>query len=192
MKKLLLIPLISILFACSTNNTMSVNEPLTYDVKIKDNAEFILVKEGTSVEDFTNELPSYIDIETNADSYKIDWVGEQYSSLNVKEYEEKKNIYPLENSREDTLNHDSFRPIGIYVSFEKEGEITTDYKQIILAVARDDEYNIISSNEIKTIEEAYRAINEAKPFEMNGNYNDFFTLYKTWEEEQYVSNIRQK
>ena len=188
MKKLLLIPLISILFACSTNSAMSVNEPLTYDVKIKDNAEFILVKEGTSVEDFTNELPNYLDIETNADSYEIDWVGEQYSSLDTKEYEEKKNIYPFENSREDTLNHDSFRPIGIYVSFEKEGKKITDYKQIILAVTRDDEYNIISTNEVKTIEEAYRTINEAKPMKSG----DYLSLYETWEEEQYVSNIRQK
>ena len=88
MKKLLLIPFITFLFACSNGSTaLNVNEPLTYDVKIKDNAEFILVKEGTSVDEFTNNLESYLDINTNADSYEIDWLGESLSHYSREELE---------------------------------------------------------------------------------------------------------
>ena len=216
MKKLLLIPLISILFACSTNSTMSVNEPLTYDVKIKDNAEFILVKEGTSVEDFTNELPNYLDIETNADSYEIDWVGESLSTYTREEMQaldglqtyqlsgmqKSDDLYSvpeeftidIENeiqvSKESTLNYDSFRPIELIIDFTKDGETKTYYKQITLAVARDNEYNVISSNNINTIEEAYRQIGVTDGIIYD--LYDFRYSYSSSASDGYLSNIRQK
>ncbi len=186
MKKILLIPIITLLIACSSNTTMSVNEPLTYDVKIKDNAEFILVKEGTSVEDFTNSLENYLDIDTNADSYKIEWVGEAYSSLTAEEYLEKKSTLPFESSREDTLNHDSFRPIGLYITFEKDGISEVDYKQIILGVAREEEYSYISSNNAVTVIDAYRAI--AKN---DGHIVGQTTFDNSVRDKQYVTNIRE-
>ena len=222
MKKLLLIPLISILFACSTNSTMSVNEPLTYDVKIKDNAEFILVKEGTSVENFTNELPNYLDIETNADSYEIDWVGESLSiytrekmqALDGQQTWKLSGMQAAGNgvsrideftidiedeiqvSKESTLNYDSFRPIELIIDFTKDGETKTFYKQITLAVARDNEYNIISSNNIKTIEEAYRQIGISDGITCSidsSNYKKYNNYYNNIaKEEGYFSNIRQK
>ena len=215
MRKILLIPLISLLFACSSSNTISVNNPLTYDVKIKDNAEFILVKEGTSVENFTAELPNYLDIETNADSYEIDWVGESLSVYTRKEiqflegeqtyalsgmqkttdldYQDKE--YTIENiddeiqtSKESTLNYDSFRPIELIIGFTKDGKTETYYKQITLAVAKDDEYNVISSNNIKTIEEAYRQIGIN-----DGIDNSYSLAYAASSASNgYVSNIRQK
>ncbi len=183
MKKILLIPIIAMLFACGSNTTMNVNEPLTYDVKIKDNAEFILVKEGTSVDEFTKNLESYLDIDTNADSYTIEYAGEKYSSLAAEEYLAKKGTYPFKTSLEETLNHDSFRPISIYITFKKDGESKTDYKQIMLAVTRDEEYNVISSSDVKTIEDAYRKL-YAETL-LNRSY------YDALEEDQYISNIRQ-
>ncbi len=186
MKKILLIPIITLLIACSSNtSTMNVNEPLTYDVKIKDNAEFILVKEGTSVEDFTNNIENYLDIDTNADSYKIEWVGEAYSSLTTEEYLEKKNTYPFESSREDTLNHDSFRPIGLYITFEKDGNSKTDYKQIILGVAREEEYNVISTTNSKTIIDVYRNLENS----VEATYD--LSYYDTTLVDQYITNIRE-
>ncbi len=220
MKKLLLIPIITLLIACSSNTaTMSVNEPLTYDVKIKDNAEFILVKEGTSVEEFTNNLESYLDIDTNADSYTIDWFGESLSVYTREELEELdgeeinaelSGMQPtrakwdeqyktfnmneeIQTSKEATLNYDSFRPIELIIDFTKDGETTTYYKQITLAVAREKEYNVISTNNITTMEEAYRqiAINDGIDYSYNvGKY--LVDYVQTSKEEGYFSNIRQK
>ena len=220
MKKLLLIPIITILFACSSNTTMNVNEPLTYDVKIKDNAEFILVKEGTSVDEFTNNLESYLDIDTNADSYTIDWLGESlsaytreelknldgelaYSLSGMRSAEEGRNdhyaeqVIDIENeimvSKEATLNYDSFRPIELIVDFTKDGETETYYKQITLAVAREDEYNVISSNNITTMEEAYRQIGLSDGIDYNPVASHYFTTYiNASKEDGYFSNIRQK
>lgn len=220
MKKLLLIPIITILFACSSNTTMNVNEPLTYDVKIKDNAEFILVKEGTSVDEFTNNLESYLDIDTNADSYTIDWLGESlsaytreelknldgelaYSLSGMRSAEEGRNdhyaeqVIDIDNeimvSKEATLNYDSFRPIELIVDFTKDGETETYYKQITLAVAREDEYNVISSNNITTMEEAYRQIGLSDGIDYNPVASHYFTTYiNASKEDGYFSNIRQK
>ena len=220
MKKLLLIPIITILFACSSTTTMNVNEPLTYDVKIKDNAEFILVKEGTSVDEFTNNLESYLDIDTNADSYTIDWLGESlsaytreelknldgelaYSLSGMRSAEEGRNdhyaeqVIDIENeimvSKEATLNYDSFRPIELIVDFTKDGETETYYKQITLAVAREDEYNVISSNNITTMEEAYRQIGLSDGIDYNPVASHYFTAYiNASKEDGYFSNIRQK
>ena len=220
MKKLLLIPIITILFACSSTTTMNVNEPLTYDVKIKDNAEFILVKEGTSVDEFTNNLESYLDIDTNADSYTIDWLGESlsaytreelknldgelaYSLSGMRSAEEGRNdhyaeqVIDIENeimvSKEATLNYDSFRPIELIVDFTKDGETETYYKQITLAVAREDEYNVISSNNITTMEEAYRQIGLSDGIDYNPVASHYFTTYiNASKEDGYFSNIRQK
>ena len=219
MKKLLLIPIITILFACSSNTTMNVNEPLTYDVKIKDNAEFILVKEGTSVDEFTNNLESYLDIDTNADSYTIDWLGESlsaytreelknldgelaYSLSGMRSAEEGRNdhyaeqVIDIENeimvSKEATLNYDSFRPIELIIDFTKDGETEIYYKQITLAVAREEEYNIISSNNIVTIEEAYRQIGLSDGIDYNPIASHYFTTYiNASKEDGYFSNIRQ-
>ena len=219
MKKLLLIPIITILFACSSTTTMNVNEPLTYDVKIKDNAEFILVKEGTSVDEFTNNLESYLDIDTNADSYTIDWLGESlsaytreelknldgelaYSLSGMRSAEEGRNdhyaeqVIDIENeimvSKEATLNYDSFRPIELIVDFTKDGETETYYKQITLAVAREDEYNVISSNNITTMEEAYRQIGLSDGIDYNPVASHYFTTYiNASKEDGYFSNIRQ-
>lgn len=219
MKKLLLIPIITILFACSSNTTMNVNEPLTYDVKIKDNAEFILVKEGTSVDEFTNNLESYLDIDTNADSYTIDWLGESlsaytreelknldgelaYSLSGMRSAEEGRNdhyaeqVIDIENeimvSKEATLNYDSFRPIELIVDFTKDGETETYYKQITLAVAREDEYNVISSNNITTMEEAYRQIAIYDDVDYSESIQVARNYVETSEKEGYFSNIRQK
>ncbi len=226
MKKLLLIPIITILIACSSNTiTMSVNESFTYDVKIKDNAEFILVKEGTSVEEFTNNLESYLDIDTNADSYTIDWFGESLSIYTREELEEldgeeistnlsgMQSGFPsswyetdeyeifdmnseIQASKEATLNYDSFRPIELIIDFTKDGETTTYYKQITLAVAREKEYNVISSNNITTMEEAYRqiAINDGIDCRMSitGPVYDYTNYAEISKEQGYFSNIRQK
>ena len=216
MKKLLLIPIITMLFACSSNATLSVNEPLTYDVKIKDNAEFILVKEGTSVDEFTNSLESYLDINTNADSYEIDWVGESlstYTREEMKSLDGKQTfrlsgmreiseidlnnlpIIDIDNeiqvSKESTLNYDSFRPIELIIDFTKDGETETYYKQITLAVAREDEYNVISSNNITTMEEAYRQIglNDGIIYETGDYFEQYFSSSVL---DGYLSNIRQK
>ena len=216
MKKLLLIPIITMLFACSSNATLSVNEPLTYDVKIKDNAEFILIKEGTSVDEFTNSLESYLDINTNADSYEIDWVGESlstYTREEIKSLDRKQTfrlsgmreiseidlnnlpIIDIDNeiqvSKESTLNYDSFRPIELIIDFTKDGETETYYKQITLAVAREDEYNVISSNNITTMEEAYRQIglNDGIHYNKSNYYREQYDLSSA--SNGYVSNIRQ-
>ena len=205
------------LFACSSNATLSVNEPLTYDVKIKDNAEFILIKEGTSVDEFTNSLESYLDINTNADSYEIDWVGESlstYTREEIKSLDRKQTfrlsgmreiseidlnnlpIIDIDNeiqvSKESTLNYDSFRPIELIIAFTKDGETETYYKQITLAVAREDEYNVISSNNITTMEEAYRQIGLSDGIDYNPIASHYFTTYiNASKEDGYFSNIRQ-
>lgn len=219
MKKLLFMPIITMLFACSSNATLSVNEPLTYDVKIKDNAEFILVKEGTSVDEFTDNLESYLDIDTNADSYEIDWLGESlstYTREDLKKLEGKtaerlsgmlstdevndvdttnKKIdieKEIRVSKESTLNYDSFRPIELIIDFTKDGETETYYKQITLAVAREEEYNIISSNNIVTMEEAYRQIGLSDGIDYNPIASHYFTTYiNASKEDGYFSNIRQ-
>ena len=216
MKKILFMPIITMLFACSSNATLSVNESLTYDVKIKDNAEFILVKEGTSVDEFTNNLESYLDISTNADSYEIDWVGESlstYTREEMKSLDGKQTfrlsgmreiseidlnnlpIIDIDNeiqvSKESTLNYDSFRPIELIIDFTKDGETETYYKQITLAVAREDEYNVISSNNITTMEEAYRQIglNDGIIYETGDYFEQYFSSSVL---DGYLSNIRQK
>ena len=219
MKKLLLIPIITMLFACSSNATLSVNEPLTYDVKIKDNAEFILVKEGTSVDEFTNNLESYLDISTNADSYEIDWVGESLSTYTREDLKKLEGKTPerlsgmlstdevndvdttnkkidiekeIRVSKESTLNYDSFRPIELIIDFTKDGKTEIYYKQITLAVAREEEYNIISSNNIVTMEEAYRQIGLSDGIDYNPIASHYFTTYiNASKEDGYFSNIRQ-
>lgn len=219
MKKIFLIPILLMLFACGSNNSLKVIEPLEYDVEIKNNAEFILIKEGTDVDEFTSNLENYLDINTNADSYTIDWLGQSLSTFTVEElkgYEGKKletvsgvqkternDKYELldtrdlkldeENkiSKEATLNYDSFRPIKLVVDFNKDGKTERVYKTIILAVARDYEYNIIESNNITKIEDAYRKITESDYaqgydcFELND------ILRNNIHKESYVSNIRQ-
>lgn len=219
MKKLFLIPILLMLFACGSNNSLKVIEPLEYDVEIKNNAEFILIKEGTDVDEFTSNLENYLDINTNADSYTIDWLGQSLSTFTVEElkgYEGKKleivsgvqkternDKYELldtrdlkldeENkiSKEATLNYDSFRPIKLVVDFNKNGKTERVYKTIILAVARDYEYNIIESNNITKIEDAYRKITES---DYAQGY-DWFSLDEKVRDnihkESYVSNIRQ-
>ena len=217
MKKILLVPIITMLFACGSNTVLNVNEPLTYDVKIKDNAEFILVKEGTSVDEFTNNLESYLDIDTNADSYIIEWVGESLStytreemkSLDGKQTFELSGMHEIsetdlnnlptidiENeiqvSKEATLNYDSFRPIELIIDFTKDDKTENYYKQITLAVAREDEYNVISSNNITTIEEAYRQIglNDGVYYNQSNYYVEQYASSSA--SNGYISNIRQK
>lgn len=215
MKKIFLIPILLMLFACGSNNSLKVIEPLEYDVEIKNNAEFILIKEGTGVDEFTNNLENYLDINTNADSYTIDWLGQSLSTFTVeelKDYEGKKletvsGVQKTERtvldtrdlkldeenkiSKEATLNYDSFRPIKLVIDFNKDGKIERVYKTIILAVARDYEYNIIESNNITKIEDAYRKITESDYaqgydcFELND------ILRNNIHKESYVSNIRQ-
>ena len=217
MRKIFLIPILLMLFACGSNNSLKVIEPLEYNIEIKNNAEFILIREGTDVEEFTNNLENYLDINTNADSYTIDWLGQslsistiedmkKYEGLYLRKYSgfqsagenydlkdtrifnlEEENVY----SKEATLNYDSFRPIKLVIDFNKNGKTERVYKTIILAVARDYEYNIIESNNITKIEDAYRKITE----------NDYAQGYDCFElndilrnnvhKESYVSNIRQ-
>ena len=215
MRKLLLIPILLMLFACGSSTTMNVNNPLEYDIEIKNNAEFILVKEGTNVDEFTNNLENYLDINTTADSYTIDWLGQSLSTFTVeelKDYEGKKletvsGVQKTERtvldtrdlkldeeneiSKEATLNYDSFRPIKLVIDFNKDGKIERVYKTIILAVARDYEYNIIESNNITKIEDAYRKITEsdyAQGYDCC-ELNDI--LRNNIHKESYVSNIRQ-
>ena len=207
--KLAYIPLI-FLFACSNSSTLNVNNPLAYDVKIKDNAEFILVKEGTSVDEFTNNLVSYLDIDTNADSYAIDWLGESLSTYDedtlneldgkeayftsgIDDYGDWDNLKTIvikeevEVSKETTLNYDSFRPIKLIIKFSKDGTIEKYYKQIILAVCKQEDYDVIFSSNISSIEEVYRKLDERDGFTssikayVQASYNNGYT-----------SNISQK
>lgn len=217
MKKIFLIPILLMLFACGSNNSLKVIEPLEYDVEIKNNAEFILIKEGTGVDEFTNNLENYLDINTNADSYTIDWLGQSLSISTIEDMKKYEGLYlrkysgfqsagenydlkdtrifnlDEENkiSKEATLNYDSFRPIKLVIDFNKDGKTERVYKTIILAVARDYEYNIIESNNITKIEDAYRKITESDYaqgydcFELND------ILRNNVHTESYVSNIRQ-
>lgn len=215
MKKLFLIPILLMLFACGSNNSLKVIEPLEYDVEIKNNAEFILIKEGTNVDEFTNNLENYLDINTNADSYTIDWLGQSLSTYTVEElkgYEGKKleivsGVQKTERtvldtrdlkldeenkiSKEATLNYDSFRPIKLVIDFNKDGKIERVYKTIILAVARDYEYNIIKSNSITKIEDAYRKITESDYAQGYSETDLYSILINNIHNENYVSNIRQ-
>lgn len=141
--------------------TLNVNEPLEYSIRIKDNAEFILVKEGMDIEEFTSNLNHYLDIDTNADSYTIDWLGQSLCTSTIeklKTYEGKellaisgiqstardKDYHPIDTrifyldkenkySKEATLNYDSFRPIKLVIDFNKDGEIERVYKTNILS-----------------------------------------------------------
>lgn len=217
MKKIFLIPILLMLFACGSNNSLKVIESLEYDVEIKNNAEFILIKEGTGVDEFTNNLENYLDINTNADSYTIDWLGQSLSISTIEDMKKYEGLYlrkysgfqsagenydlkdtrifnlDEENkiSKEATLNYDSFRPIKLVIDFNKDGKTERVYKTIILAVARDYEYNIIESNNITKIEDAYRKITESDYaqgydcFELND------ILRNNIHKESYVSNIRQ-
>lgn len=217
MKKIFLIPILLMLFACGSNNSLKVIEPLEYDIEIKNNAEFILIKEGTDVEEFTNNLDSYLEIDTNADSYTIDWLGQSLSISTIEDMKKYEGLYlrkysgfqsagenydlkdtrifnlDEENkiSKEATLNYDSFRPIKLVIDFNKDGKTERVYKTIILAVARDYEYNIIETSNITKIEDAYRKITESDYaqgydcFELND------ILRNNVHTESYVSNIRQ-
>ena len=217
MKKIFLIPILLMLFACGSNNSLKVIEPLEYDIEIKNNAEFILIKEGTGVDEFTNNLENYLDINTNADSYTIDWLGQSLSISTIEDMKKYEGLYlrkysgfqsagenydlkdtrifkfDEENkiSKEATLNYDSFRPIKLVVDFNKDGKTERVYKTIILAVARDYDYNIIETSNITKIEDAYRKITESDYaqgydcFELND------ILRNNVHTESYVSNIRQ-
>lgn len=217
MRKIFLIPILLMLFACGSNNSLKVIEPLEYDIEIKNNAEFILIKEGTDVEEFTNNLDSYLEIDTNADSYTIDWLGQSLSISTIEDMKKYEGLYlrkysgfqsagenydlkdtrifnlDEENkiSKEATLNYDSFRPIKLVIDFNKDGKTERVYKTIILAVARDYEYNIIETSNITKIEDAYRKITESDYaqgydcFELND------ILRNNVHTESYVSNIRQ-
>ena len=217
MKKIFLMPILLMLFACGSNNSLKVIEPLEYDIEIKNNAEFILIKEGAGVDEFTNNLENYLDINTNADSYTIDWLGQSLSISTIEDMKKYEGLYlrkysgfqsagenydlkdtrifnlDEENkiSKEATLNYDSFRPIKLVIDFNKDGKTERVYKTIILAVARDYEYNIIESNNITKIEDAYRKITESDYaqgydcFELND------ILRNNIHKESYVSNIRQ-
>lgn len=217
MRKIFLIPILLMLFACGSNNSLKVIEPLEYDVEIKNNAEFILIREGTDVDEFTNNLENHLDINTNADSYTIDWLGQSLSISTIEEMKKYEGLYlrkysgfqsagenydlkdtrifklDEENvySKEATLNYDSFRPIKLVIDFNKDGKTKRVYKTIILAVAKDYEYNIIESNNITKIEDAYREITES---DYAQGY-DWFDLDKkvrsNIHKESYVSNIRQ-
>lgn len=217
MRKIFLIPILLMLFACGSNNSLKVIEPLEYDVEIKNNAEFILIREGTDVDEFTNNLENHLDINTNADSYTIDWLGQSLSISTIEEMKKYEGLYlrkysgiqsagenydlkdtrifklDEENvySKEATLNYDSFRPIKLVIDFNKDGKTKRVYKTIILAVARDYEYNIIKSNNITKIEDAYRKITES---DYAQGYDCFSLDEKVRDnihKESYVSNIRQ-
>lgn len=217
MRKLLLIPILLMLFACDSTTTMNVNDPLEYNIEIKNNAEFILVKEGTNVEEFTNNLDNFLDIDTNADSYIIDWLGQSLSISTIEEMKKYEGLYlrkysgfqsagenydlkdtrifklDEENvySKEATLNYDSFRPIKLVVDFNKDGKTKRVYKTVILAIARDYEYNIIESNNITKIEDAYRKITESDYAQGYGWFDLDEKVRSNIHEESYVSNIRQ-
>lgn len=217
MRKIFLIPILLMLFACGSNNSLKVIEPLEYDVEIKNNAEFILIREGTDVDEFTNNLENHLDINTNTDSYTIDWLGQSLSISTIEEMKKYEGLYlrkysgfqsagenydlkdtrifklDEENvySKEATLNYDSFRPIKLVIDFNKDGKTKRVYKTIILAVARDYEYNIIKSNNITKIEDAYRKITES---DYAQGYDCFSLDEKVRDnihKESYVSNIRQ-
>lgn len=215
MRKLLLIPILLMLFACGSDNSLKVIEPLEYDVEIENNAEFILIREGTDVDEFTNSLENYLDINTNADSYTIDWLGQSLSTFTVeelKDYEGKKleivsGVQKTEHnaldardlkldeenkiSKEATLNYDSFRPIKLVVDFNKDDKTERVYKTIILAVARDYEYNIIKSNNITKIEDVYRKITESDYAQGYSDIVLYNIIIDNIHKENYVSNIRQ-
>lgn len=209
MKYKLLPILLILLCACSSKSTtITVNDPLSYSVNIKDDAEYILVKEGTSIEEATQIILDNLDIETNADSYELEWYGEMYAELTREDLETvvskkdnviserepyadvhvsylkyAKNFGDVKESQELTLNHDSIRPIELIFDFTKDGETITYYKEILLCVARDTQYNIIDSISVdKTIENLYQTL-DAKT-----NQQTVFSYAR--DNEGYVSNIR--
>ena len=217
MRKIFLIPILLMLFACGSNNSLKVIEPLEYDIEIKNNAEFILIREGTDVDEFTNNLDNNLDIDTNADSYTIDWLGQSLSISTIEEMKKYEGLYlrkysgfqsagenydlkdtrifklDEENvySKEATLNYDSFRPIKLVIDFNKDGKTKRVYKTIILAVAKDYEYNIIESNNITKIEDAYRKITESDYAQGYGWFDLDKKVRSNIHKESYVSNIRQ-
>lgn len=195
-RKILFILLVLITFtACSKKITIEVNNPLEYSVGIKNNAEFILIKEGTSIEEATQIIKENLEMETNADSYEFDWYGEALSS-----FEEDMSTFTSEDmaddlklandivkeSKELTLNHDSFRPIELIFTFTKNQEIKVYYKQILLCVAEDDEYNVLLTNDATTVEDAYIAIYHNTS---GMNYDDYM---ENAMQEGYFSNIKKE
>lgn len=175
--------------------SLEVNDSLSYVVSIKNKAEFILIKEGISIDEATQIILDNLDIETNADNYQFDWYGEAYSDLTREDIEEYRstyydddgsiNIYKSEEnpivdafiddvtdtsvSKELTLNNDSFRPIELVVDFIKDGNTETFYKQILVCVAEEEQYNVLKNSDAKTIEEAYVVLwNHASKYTYNG------------------------
>lgn len=208
MKKIIFILLTLIALTACDNQTISleVNDPLEYSVNIKNNAEFILIKEGTSIEEATRIIKDNLDIETNADSYEFDWWGEAYSALtredlvflsedyltgvlNEGRFAEvneafSDDITDVSISKKLTLDNESFRPIELIIDFTKDGKTETLYEQILLCVAQDAEYNAIAMNAVTTIENAFIALwNEAPRY----SYSELYSIAK---KEGHYSNIR--
>lgn len=203
MKKILLL-LITLLTltACGTNtssNQVSVNEPLEYSIKIKDNAEFILIHEKTSIDEATQIILDNLDIETNADTYDWYWVGEAAVGLSIDEIEnfdefvsKNTSIYfedlTLEEIQRATLDYDSLRPVKLIFTFVKNSEETKREKEIKLCVAREEEYNLISNNAVKTVDNLY----EILTYQMSdlADYYSYDAVQNIIRDEGYVSNIR--
>lgn len=225
MKKILIIviALLALTGCGQTTTTMEVADSLYYSVNIKDNVEFILIKEDTSIEEATQIIKDNIEVETNADSYEFDWYGEIYSYETRESIEEliesngiggekipttneerekvgeygpntntlayKKHI--LEHLGEEnydkelTLSYESIQPIELIIDFKKDGETTTEYKQILVCVAKEDIYDVLKTNQIKKIEDLYITIYSEIPL-FNSMAEE--TSYNI--SQGYVSNIR--
>lgn len=216
MKKFLIIFItLLVLTGCDRqSNKLEVNDPLKYSVSIKDNAEFILIKEGTSIEEATKIIKDNLDIDTNADSYDLDWYGEAYAAYYkedienlIEEYgaggkkiEEKKNIaddfkkiYQVEYehlgdeiyAKELTLNNESIRPIELILDFKKDDETITEYKQILVCISKEDIYDVLSKEQPRTIEGMYSLLNK------NGLlFTDANKLVDYVSDMGYASNLR--
>ncbi len=176
----------AMLTACSGNaNTeegidFSVNEPLVVHISMKENAEYIPVREYTSVSDFNPE--EYIDIDINkADaSYEVHWVGEQFA-YRVDSYADffdegttyKDPITPLsdsedslslqnkfkhidedtlEKSRQDTLDNEGIKCISIYVDVNYENEIHPYYIDSLLLVSPDELLETVMNESTRKVE----------------------------------------
>lgn len=191
--------ILNLLSGCSSTTSLEVNNPLEYTVNVKDNAEFILIKKDTSIDETTQIIEDNLDIKTNADSYEIDWYGEAASSFTKEEYEENVEFWnslsdkekggndvlyndtiegysyyivrsstiddnlDLETIKENTLNHESIRPIELIIDFTKDGQTETYYKQILLCVAKEDKYEVIKNNNVLTIEDIYKTLDANIP-----------------------------
>lgn len=168
MKKILIVFItLLILVGCSQNNEIQKvvdEDPLIMHANAKDHAEFFLVKQGTPVNEFNPK--DIIEVELNKDiSYEIEWVGERYANQcdnysDVVRILGEKAENDIEQSKIDTLNFESFRPITIYIIGKYNENIYEQCVNTLLLVVPEKLYDDLSEMPLKRVEDAYREINK--------------------------------